>query len=101
MNTYPDTFDIDRLYKFERIHDGHSAEARLVVFDDGSATIIGALDCDYEDSPQALENAVQRLKEEGFTFKGAGKIVRLEDFPPQPGEDILECGRRWARALET
>jgi hypothetical protein len=101
MNTDPDTFDIDRIYKFERIRQGHVEEARLIVFEDGSARIIGALDYSYDLGPNAWERAVKCLKEEGFEFKEAGKIVLLEDFPPQPGEDALEGGRRWSKALRS
>ena len=101
MNTFPETFEVDRIYKFERIRHGQTEEARLVVFEDGSARILGSLDCDYDNGAQAWKSAVKRLKEEGFHFKEAGKIVRLEDFPPQPGEDNLESGRRWAKALRS
>jgi len=101
MNTYPAVFEIDRIYKFERIRHGRVEEARLIVFEDGSARILGPLDCDYDNGAQAWKSAVKRPNEEGLEFKEAGNIVRLEDFPPQPREDILAGGRRWARALRS
>jgi hypothetical protein len=101
MKPYPNTFDIDRIYKFERVRDGRPEEARLIVYEDGSASIIGALEGGCDNGPEAWKSAVEWLKEEGFEFKEQGAIVRLEDFPPQEGEDILECGRRWARALRS
>jgi hypothetical protein len=101
MNNYPEKFEIDRIYKFQRIRDGRAEEARFIVFDDGSARIIGALDGGCDNGPEAWKSAVKWLKREGFEFKEAGKIVRLEDFPPQPGEDPLAGGRRWSKALRS
>jgi hypothetical protein len=99
MNNYPETFEVDRIYKFERIRNGRSEEARLIVYEDGSAGIIGAEEHSYDNGQKAWRSAVRRLQEDGFNFKEAGKIIRMEDFPPQPGEDDLESLRRWAKAL--
>jgi hypothetical protein len=99
MNPYPDTFDVDRIYKFERVRDGRAEEARLIVYEDGSASIIGALDGGCDNGPEAWKSAVEWLKEEGFEFKQAGKKCAMEDFPPHPGEDPVDALKRWAKAL--
>ena len=94
MNTFPETFEIDRIYKFERTLHGRAEEARLIIFDNGTARILGALDYSYDMGPQAWERAVKRLKEDGFNFKEAWKQCAMEDFPPQPGENPLDALKR-------
>jgi hypothetical protein len=101
MKPYPKTFEIDRIYKFERIRDGHPEEARLIVYDDDSASIIGAIDHGFEGHPGVWKSAVKCLEKEGFEFKEAGKKCAMEDFPPEPGEDPVDALRRWGKALRS
>jgi len=101
MKTFPETFEIDRIYMFERIRNGRIEEARLIVFEDGSARIIGALDCSFDNGPEAWESAIRKLKEEGFEFKEEGRRCAMEDFPPQPGENPLDALKRWSKALRS
>jgi hypothetical protein len=101
MNTFPDTFEIDRIYKFERIRHGSIEKARLIIFDDGSARVIGALDVGCDNGADAWKSAVKHLKNEGFEFKEAGQKCAMEDFPPQPGEDPVDALRRWSKALRS
>jgi hypothetical protein len=69
MNPYPDTFEFDRIYKFERVRHGHTEEARLIAYDDGSASVIGALEYGFEGHAEAWKSALRKLREEGFEFK--------------------------------
>src|SRR5205809_7437600 len=99
MFEIPENFEPYTIYRFERLKNEEQEEARLIVFPDGSSTLIGALERIFEGRSTVQTGPLALLMAEGFKFREKGRTILESEFPALPGESRRDTNRRWARAF--